>query len=462
MTKTSLIAIIDDDEAMRISLGQMLRLRGFQVKLFESAITFLDSAPIKSFSCIITDIKMSDVNGEELLSHLGEQIEKVPTIIITAHGDVAMAVRCLKKGAYDFLEKPFEDDILVATVKRALEKHELYHEAAKLREQITKYESSFPGKYGIIGQSSAIEQVFEGINTSAQTDYPVLILGETGTGKELVARAIHDHSPRKNMPFIALNAGAFSESMIESELFGHIRGAYTGADYKREGKLLAANGGTLLLDEVESIPLSVQVKLLRTLEDGLVYPLGKDEPVKTNFRLIISTNVDLKELVTLGKIRHDFYHRLMVLNINIPPLRKRKEDIPLLLAYFIRMSAKHNSISPPKISEKVLNQMIVYDWSGNVRELKHTVERMVITARNGELQSFDGTPIELDRRLLSIPETDGKLHDVLEKAEKKCIIQTLKECKGEVSLSATALGISRRALYERMKKYDLNKMDFRY
>ena len=338
----------------------------------------------------------------------------------------------------------------------------MYHEAAKLREQITKYESSFPGKYGIIGQSSAIEQVFEGINTSAQTDYPVLILGETGTGKELVARAIHDHSPRKNMPFIALNAGAFSESMIESELFGHIRGAYTGADYKREGKLLAANGGTLLLDEVESIPLSVQVKLLRTLEDGLVYPLGKDEPVKTNFRLIISTNVDLKELVTLGKIRHDFYHRLMVLNINIPPLRKRKEDIPLLLAYFIRMSAKHNSISPPKISEKVLNQMIVYDWSGNVRELKHTVERMVITARNGELQSFDGTPIELDRRLLSIPETDGKLHDVLEKAEKKCIIQTLKECKGEVSLSATALGISRRALYERMKKYDLNKMDFRY
>jgi len=455
------VVVIDDDEAARVSIGQMLKLRGYKIEVFSSAESALAWTGIRSAGCIISDVKMPGMDGESFLKEMTGAVTGPPVIMITGHGDISMAVRTLKSGAYDFVEKPFEEDILLASVQRAVEKSRLRWESEDLRRQINILTPGEEGRYGMVGKSKPMQLVYEQIEFVARSHAPVLICGETGVGKELVARAIHNKSSRAQGPFVPVNAGALPETMLESELFGHAKGAFTGADCERDGKLVTSSGGTLLLDEVETLSERAQVQLLRVLEDGLVQPLGKDEPRKADIRLLTTTKVDLKELISQGRIREDFYHRIVVLSITVPPLRERREDIPLLISNFLKLAAVQNSVSVPEIPEKRLAEMMNMRWPGNVRELRNAVERMVITSNNNVAGPLSIEESDAASRLLSIPSAPGRLQDELERTEKAAIEAALREFNGGVSETSRTLGISRRALYERMKKYGLRKEDFR-
>jgi two-component system C4-dicarboxylate transport response regulator DctD len=454
------VVIIDDDEVARHSIAQMLRLRSYEVQAFSSAETALALPGLMEAGCIITDVKMPGMNGEDFLAEVAGRPGAPPVVMITGHGDVAMAVRCLKAGAFDFVEKPFDDDVLLAYVAKALGQSRLAREADDLRRKLTLLSPGEDGRLGMIGRSREMQEVYARIEAAARSDVPVLIQGETGTGKELVARAIHAQSLRSRGPFVPVNAGALPESMLESELFGHAKGSFTGAEGERVGKLVTASGGTLLLDEIETISARAQVQLLRVLDDGIVMPLGSDSPRKTDIRLLTASNVDLEGEVKRGTIREDFYHRIMVLSITVPPLRGRTEDIPLLVSHLLALAADRNGVPVPRISEQSLAEMIRYSWPGNVRELRNTVERMLITARDGAAGSFTPDMRAVDERLLSLPAAGGRLHDELEKTERSAIETALKENRGEINATYRALGISRRALYERMKKYGLDKAEF--
>lgn len=455
------VAVVDDDSAARLSIGQMLRLRGYTTELFSSAEAALAWPGLPDVDCVVTDIKMPSMDGEEFLAEMLRRRLPPPVVVITGHGDVAMAVRCLKAGAHDFVEKPFEDDVLIARIRRAAEKAVLRREGDELRRRLTMLSPEAEGRFGMVGRSRAMQDIYEQIEVFAKSDAPVLIVGETGVGKELVARAIHEQSPRARGPFVAANAGALSETVLESELFGHARGAFTGADAERDGKLVTASGGTLLLDEIESISERAQVQLLRVLEDGLVSPLGKDEPRKVDIRLLATTKQDLEAHVRQGRMREDFYHRIMVLSIPVPPLRERAEDVPLLVSHFLKYAANRSGLPIPKIPEDVFSEMLRYPWPGNVREVKNVVERMVITSQDGIAGPFSRDESFGAMRLLSIPTSPGLLRDEMERTERSVIEATLRECNGEVTCAAQTLGISRRALYERMKKYGLQREDFR-
>lgn len=456
-----IIAVVDDDEAARVSIGQMLRLRSYVAELFSSAEAALAWPGLPEVDAVVADVKMPGMGGEEFLAEVVRRKLAPPVILITGHGDISMAVRCLKTGAYDFVEKPFEDDVLLASVGRAVEKTSLRRESDALRSRLKMIAPDEDGCFGMVGRSRFMEDVYEQVAVAAGSDVPVLITGETGVGKELVGRAIHAESARSDGPFVAVNAGALPETMLESELFGHARGAFTSADKDRDGKLVTASSGTLLLDEVESISERAQVGLLRVLEDGLVQPLGKDEPVEVDIRLLATSKENLQEKVRQGSMREDFYHRIVVLTIVVPPLRERSEDIPFLVSHFMKAAASGAGIPVPEVPEQTFAEMLRYSWPGNVRELKNAVERMVITSHKGISGPFALDESFTSTRLLSLPGTPGRLRDEMERTEKYVIEATLRENHGEINVTCQTLGISRRALYERMKKYGFNKKDFR-
>lgn len=455
------LVVIDDDEAARESIGQMLRLRGYDAEIFASAEAALAWPRLAQVDGIICDVKMPGMSGEQFLAEMIRLADSPPIIIITGHGDIAMAVRCLKAGAYDFVEKPFDDEVLLACVTRTVEKTGLRRESEALRKRLQMLSPGEDGRFGMVGKGPVMQDLYEQIQAAAKSEAPALIIGETGAGKELVARAIHAESSRANGPFVPVNAGALPETMLESELYGHARGAFTGADADRDGKLLTASGGSLLLDEIEALSEPAQIRLLRVLDDGLVEPLGKDEPRKVDIRLLITTKQALRERVREGSMREDFYHRIVVLSIPVPPLRERPEDIPLLISHFLKQAAGRSDVPVPEIPEQALAEMLRHAWPGNVRELKHAVERMVITAHNGVAGPFAMDEAFVSARLLSLPATSGRLRDELERTERAVIEAVLRENNGEISVAAQALGISRRALYERMKKYQFNREDFR-
>ncbi len=455
------IAVIDDDEAARLSIGQMLRLRGYAVDLFSSAEAALAWPELPNVMCIISDVKMPGMDGEEFLSEVVRRGLPPPVVMITGHGDISMAVRCLKAGAYDFVEKPFEDEVLLGCVARSVEKTGLKRESDELSRRLKMLSPAEDGRFGMVGRSRIMQDVYEQIEVASRHDASVLIIGETGVGKELVARAIHAQSSRSEGLFVPVNAGALPETMLESELFGHVRGSFTGALSDRDGKLVTASGGTLLLDEIESISIKAQIQLLRVLDDGLVQPLGRDKPTKVNVRILVTSKADPQEEVRQGRMREDFYHRIMVLSIIIPPLRERNEDIPLLISHFLKQAADRNGIPVPEIPEKTLDAMLKHTWPGNVRELKNAVERMVITSHRGVTGPFTPDDIFSSASLLSLPSTPGRLRSEMESTERSVIEAALREHHGEINTAYQALGISRRALYERMKKYGFHKEDFR-
>ena len=425
-----LIVVVDDDEVTRHSIGQMLRLRGWTVEAFSLAEAALAWPGLADAACVITDVKMPGMDGEEFLAEVRARPGAPPVVMITGYGDIAMAVRCLKAGAFDFVEKPFDDDVLLAYVAKAGEQSRLVHEASDLRRKLTLFSPGEDGRFGMVGRSRAMQDVYA-------------------------------QSGRARGPFVHVNAGALPETMLESELFGHARGAFTGAVGEREGKLVTASGGTQLLDEIETISPRAQVQLLRVLDDGIVAPLGSDRPRKVDIRLVCASNAELSEEVRRGTIREDFYHRIMVLSILVPPLRERAEDVALLISHFLRLAADRNGIPVPAIPEEPLVAMIHHHWPGNVRELKNAVERMVITSRAGVAGGFSPDLRFDSERLLSLPASPGRLRDEMEKVEKAAIEAALKESRGEITATWQALGISRRALYERMKKYGLDREKYR-
>lgn len=455
------IAVVDDDEAARSSIGQMLRLRHYRASVFSSAEAALAWPGLPDVDCIVTDVKMPGMDGEEFLGEIVRRGFPPAVVIITGHGDISMAVRCLKAGAYDFVEKPFEDDVLLASIARAVERSALRRETESLRRRLELMAPEEDGRFGLIGRSTAMQDLFHQIDAAARSDAPVLIWGETGSGKELVARAIHARSARRAGPLVAVNAGALAEPLLESELFGHARGAFTGAVAPRQGKLVAAHTGSLLLDEIESLPLRAQVDLLRVLEDGLVTPVGADTQRKVDVRLLATTKIDLQQQVRLGRMREDFYHRIAVIPVLVPPLRERPDDIPLLVSHFLRAAAARAGVTVPEIDERTLGELVRYPWPGNVRELRNAVERMLVTAHDGRLGPFALDESVGNARLLSVPATPGLLRDEMERTERSVIERTLSEHGGEINATYRALGISRRALYERMRKYGLDKKDFR-
>lgn len=456
----ALVVVIDDDDAARLSAAQMLRLRGYRTELFSSAETALAWSGIHDADCVVTDVKMPGMDGEEFLAEAIRRNLPCPIVMITGHGDVPMAVRCLKTGAYDFLEKPFEDDLMLACVGRAAEKTALQRERCELRRRLEMMPPDESGRFGMVGTSRTMQDLYEEIEVAARADVPVLILGETGVGKELAARAIHARSSRARSPFVPVNAGALPETMLESELFGHAKGAFTGAETDRDGKLVAASGGTLLLDEMESISERAQIQLLRVLDDGQLQPLGSDKLRRVDVRILATSKSDPAELVRQGKIRKDFYHRVVVLKLAVPPLRERSEDIPLLMSHFLKKAAERSGAPVPQVSEKTLAALLAHSWPGNVRELRNAAERIVITAKNGVAGHFDADEDFAGGRLLSLPPGEGRLKQELERTEKAVIEAVLLENAGEVSATSASLRISRRALYERMKKYGLSKEDF--
>jgi two-component system response regulator HydG len=440
------IMVVDDEFAMRESLAGWLEREGYEVELAASGQEALDLLESKSCDLMLLDIKMPGMDGLELLDRLGRQHPEVQVVMITAYGSIETAVHAMKQGARDYLLKPFDPEQLMILVEKLVEHHALVHENRELKERLRQQELQNWGD--LIADSPAMRRVIALIHEVGPSDTPVLITGETGTGKELVARALHAASPRAGQPFVAINCGAQSESLLESELFGHQRGAFTGAVRDRRGRLEMAHGGSLFLDEVGDIPLKMQVDLLRVLEERRFQRVGGDHYLESDFRLICATHRDLPELVRQGDFRQDFYYRINVIGIHIPPLRERPEDIGLLAVHFLRQFAAETGKPARDLGPEALNLLASYSWPGNVRELKNVMERSIVIGRGQQVMAGELT-------FLSSPQAEEQGALTLADLEKRHIARILEANQGNMTQSARILGIDRSTLARKVKRYGL-------
>jgi DNA-binding NtrC family response regulator len=441
------ILIVDDDIVVRDSLGKWFESEGFQVSIAPGAAAALEMLAGRRFDLALVDIKMPGVDGIELQAKLREIDPAMPVIIMTGFASVETAVRALKNGAYDYITKPFDPDELVHLVNKAISHKRAEREVSKLKENLDEI---FP-ETKLIGQSPAMKRVIELVETVAPTDATVLITGESGTGKEVVARAIHALSPRRYNPMVVIHCGALTESLLESELFGHERGAFTGAQARKKGKFEVADGGTVFLDEISDISLRVQTDLLRVLQEKEIVRVGDTMPVKVDFRAIAATNKSLERLVEERVFRPDLYYRLNVFSINIPPLRERKEDIPLLVAHFLDKFARQMNRPPQRLAPDTMELLMRYEWPGNVRELENAIERALLMRREGDLKPED-FPFQLHPSAPVIA-TGQRLEDV----EKAHIERVLAETRWNLSKTARILDIDRTTLYNKIRKYGLRE-----
>ncbi len=441
------ILIVDDDIVVRDSLGKWFESEGFEVSIAPGAAAALEMLSNRRFDLALVDIKMPGVDGIELQAKLREIVPSMPVIIMTGFASVETAVRALKNGAYDYITKPFDPDELVHLVNKAISHKRAEREVSRLKENLDEI---FP-ETRLIGQSPAMKRVIELVETVAPTDATVLITGESGTGKEVVARAIHALSPRRYNPMVVIHCGALTESLLESELFGHERGAFTGAQARKKGKFEVADGGTVFLDEISDISLRVQTDLLRVLQEKEIVRVGDTMPVKVDFRAIAATNKSLERLVEERLFRPDLYYRLNVFAINIPPLRERKEDIPLLTAHFLEKFARQMNRPPKRLAPEIIDLLMRYDWPGNVRELENAIERALLMRREGDLKPED-FPFQLHPDGPAIA-TGQRLEDI----EKAHIERVLAETRWNLSKAARILDIDRTTLYNKIRKYALRE-----
>ena len=440
------ILVVDDEFSVRDSLYNWFKTEGYRVDTAENGMEALKKLQEGPWDIALVDIKMPGMDGMELQRLIKKIDNSIVVIIITAYGTVDTAVDAMKEGAFDYLSKPVDPDKLSILIRNALNQKRLMAENIQLKQKVE--ELSLQDE--VVGESPQIKKIMEMIDTVAKTDATVMIRGESGTGKELVAQAIHGKSNRRYFPIISINCGAFPESLLESELFGHEKGAFTGAQYKRKGKLEMANGGTLFFDEIGNIAMKMQMDLLRVIETKQFTPLGSNKFVNVDFRIIAATNSDLEKKVAEKDFREDLYYRLNVFSIQIPPLRERTADIPLIARYFLEKYARSMSKDVTDISPEAMKMLVQYNWPGNIRELRNTIERALVVV--GEKDRIE--PDDLNLLFLSKTNPPG---DSLEEIEKAHVQRILEQSDWNISRSAEILKIDRVTLYNKIKKYGLQR-----
>lgn len=450
------ILVVDDDDAHRGMLKTMLRSWGYAVDEATDGDEAVALVREKAFDAVLTDVRMARMDGIHALKGILEYNPALPVVLMTAYSSVETAVEALRLGAYDYLVKPLDFEALKHTLAQAIEHSRLSVENRELRRQLTDAAAG----PGILGRSRAISDMLQIISTVAPTEATVLITGESGTGKELVARALHEAGNRANKPLVTVNCAALAENLLESELFGHEKGSFTGADRRREGRFMQADGGTLFLDEIGEMPLSLQAKLLRALQQGEIQRVGSDAPMLVDVRVLAATNRDLRREAAQKRFREDLFFRLNVISIEVPPLRERAEDIPLLAAHFLERFAERNRKSIKGFAPQALDSLLRYPWPGNVRELENAVERAVILC-HGDLiigrelpSSVTGAPAPEEAH--AEPEGEASLAGLpLDMVERKCIEETLRQAGDNKSEAARRLGITRATLHNKLRKYGL-------
>ncbi|HEX8524405.1 MAG TPA: sigma-54 dependent transcriptional regulator [Tepidisphaeraceae bacterium] len=452
MPNAGRVLVVEDHEVERRAISQILKAEGFNVFGAENADKALGYIE-ENVDVVLTDLHMGDVSGIDLLQLWKKKQPETQFIVITGHSSINSAVEAIKGGAFDYVTKPINPDELVLLIKRAVEGLQKDKELDNLRRRLDQ-------KFGldqIVGQSKHMKDVFAKIQRAAPVDSTVLVLGESGTGKELVAQALHHNSPRKKGPFVAVNCAAVPATLVESELFGHVRGAFTGATDRRIGRFEQADAGTLFIDEIGDFELPLQAKLLRVLETLTVTPVGGHEDRKVNVRVLAATSRDIRKMVVEGTFREDLFYRLNVVQINLPPLRDRPDDIPILVEHFLREISENKQTPPRRISPEVMRRFQQYRWPGNVRELRNTLESMMVLAE-GEMLTERDLPdriIESSAEVAAPREIPTGL--TMEELEKLAITKALDQCAGNRTHAANRLGISVRTLQRKLRQYELEK-----
>ncbi len=458
---TGRILVVDDERSIRDILAQVLGYEGYEVAVAASGGEALSAHRANPFDLVILDVKMQGIDGLDTLAQLRLQDASVRVVMISGHATIATAVQAVKQGAFDFLEKPLDSDRLLVTVHRALEHRRLEGENAQLREGLAR---ATDARFAMVGDSEGLERIRELVARVAPTNARVLIAGENGSGKELVARAIHEASARKKGPFVEVNCAAIPGELVESELFGHIKGAFTGSVSDQTGKFEAAHGGTLFLDEIGDLALPAQGKILRALQEDVIVRVGDSKAIPVDVRVIAATNRDLADEIREGRFREDLYFRLNVMPIQVPPLRERAEDIPALVSHFVAVLGAGPGMAPKPFTGGALRRLQRRHWPGNVRELRNAVERLLILARGSEVGEEDvqlvlpaesGPPIEPER--LAAGAGERTFQEFRGDAEKAFLEARLREHYWNVAETARALGMPRSNLYNKIEKYDLQR-----
>ena len=445
------VLVVEDEELMRSILRQLLEDENYSVLTADSAENALEIFAATDIAVTLTDIKMAGMDGLELLDRIKILDEDALVIMMTAYSSVDSAISALRKGVYDYVTKPFVNEDLLKTVKNAIRTKELFTENRALKRELTR-QYSFDE---IIGNSSSLQEIFRVVEKIADTNASVLIQGESGTGKELIAKAIHFNSRRALKPFLAVNCGALPENLLESELFGHLKGSFTGAISDKKGLFRAADGGTLFLDEVGEMPLPLQVKLLRALQEHEVLPVGASSAVRFDVRIIAATNKNLEAEVTENRFREDLFYRLNVIEISLPPLRKRREDIPLLIKHFISKTAKEQNSPEKTLSNEAMSAMFNYGWQGNIRELQNAVERAFLLSDEEILRENLPPKIKNDsNNAFEMRDKEG-IHPTLEEMERRYILEVMQSANDDKTNAADILGIDLSTLYRKLKKFEV-------
>jgi len=447
------ILVVDDENAHRQMIETVLTGEGYAIYHAEDGLAAVEAVEQRFYDLILMDIHMSRMDGIEALKRIMEISPNIPIVIMTAYASIDTAIDALKSGAHDYLIKPLDIEEVKILIKKALHHHRVEQENRFLKERLDDHLNF----QNIIGQSRPMRKLFETISLVAPSDATALITGESGTGKELIANAIHENSPRSSQPFIKVNCAALPETLLESELFGHERGAFTGAVAKKRGRFQMADKASIFLDEIGEMPLTTQVKILRVIQEKEFEPVGSSQTLKVDIRVVAATNKDLEAEIASGRFREDLFYRLNVVTLHVPPLRTRREDIPLLADFFLKRYAEKNRRLIKGFSPRAVDLLMRYSWPGNVRELENVVERAVILAREDTI-----TPVEFPAtiRALDIDETDPDFEltpgSSLKDMERRMIIRTLEETGGNRTQAAEILGISRRTIQLKLKEYGIN------
>src|SRR5918993_620462 len=450
MNTTPLILVAEDEDLMRAIISRLLEEAGYRVAAVASAEEALEVFAAGDVAATLTDIRMAGMDGLALLDRIKDVDPEALVVVMTAYSSVDSAVAALRKGAYDYVTKPFVNEDLLQSVKNALRQRELFRENRHLRRELDRRYSFSE----IIGNSDALQQVFRLVEKVAATNTNVLVQGESGTGKELIARAIHHNSARADRPFVAINCGALPETLLESELFGHVKGAFTGAVASRPGLFRSAEGGTVFLDEIGEVTPAMQVRLLRAVQEHEVTPLGASTPVQFDARIISATNRDLEHEVAEGRFREDLFYRLNVIEVHLPPLRERREDIPLLARHFVKRTAREQGQDEKPLEPAAMTALINYNWPGNVRELQNAIERaFTLSGDRVEAENLPPRVRDAAGDHPAVLDPDG-LRPTLDEVERRYILDTLAHTNQDKARAANILGIDLSTLYRKLKRYD--------